>query len=106
MIPDCTVHGTWVRSRVHDGFGRICWQINGRMSPDSVEFFIMWNGPDPDMGTKGPTGSYHSPEDLDVRPYKPKPWIDNPPRVIIHRLWAQDTERILNGDVRRSEEMS
>lgn len=84
LLPDVTVHGTWVRSSVHNGFGRICWRVDRRYGPNTVEFFVMWNGPDKDMGTKGPTADYHRPEDLEVRPYPPKPWLRNPAVTITY----------------------
>lgn len=100
MLPDVGVHGTWVRSRIHDGFGRLCWKILYRTSPDSEEWFVMWNGPDKDMGTTGPTGSYHDAEDLDVRPYAPRPWIDNPPIEVKYKQWAEHhrREKVKDGD--------
>jgi len=87
MIPDVAVHGTWVRSLVHDGFGRLCWRILHRISPDSVEWVVLWEA-DEDLGTKVRTSSYHEAKDLEVRPYKPKPWIDNPPIEVVYRQWS------------------
>lgn len=89
MLPDVTVHGVWVRSLVHDGFGRLCWKITDREYFGQVEFFVLWE-PDEDMGTKGPTGGYHEAQDLDVRPYPPKPWVDNPPVEVKYRQWAAE----------------
>lgn len=112
ILPDVTVHGVWVRSRVHDGFGRLCWKVIDREYYGQVEFFVLWNGPDEDMGTKGPTGGYHDPENLDVRPYKPKPWLDNPPIEIRYKYWAESAQELIDGrnngdrNVRTSQEMS
>lgn len=93
LLPDVAVHGTWVRSLVHDGFGRLCWRVTDRTYFGQIEFFVMWEGPDEDMGTKGPTGGYHEAKDLDVRPYQPRPWIENPPIETKYRYWAEEIER-------------
>jgi len=58
-------------------FGRICYKMLDRTEPGSVEFMILWN-PDADVGTKGFTGGYEDPETLEVRPYQPRPWFDEP----------------------------
>jgi hypothetical protein len=93
---------------VHDGFGRLCWKIIDREYYGQVEFFVMWEA-DEDL-FKSSTGGYAKPEDLDVRPYKPRPWIVNPPIEIKHKQWAEEhrKEKELDGDsnVRGSQEMS
>ncbi len=95
MIPDVAIHGTWVRSLIHDGFGRICYEIQNRHKPGSIEFLVMWE-PDKDLGTTNMTASYHDAEDLMVRPYKPRPWYDEDERDMV----------IVYGDLRRSQPMS
>ena len=105
MLPDVAVHGTWVRSRVHDGFGRLAWRILFRVAPDSDEWVVMWE-PDEDLGTKVRTSSYHDSKDLDVRPYQPRPWVKNPPTEVRYREWYQHHKEKKDGNVRGSEEMS
>lgn len=78
---DATVHGVWVRSLTHDGFGRICYKVRNRLYEGSVEFLVMWEA-DADMGTTRPTASYATPEELMVRPYKPRPWAKMPKEVV------------------------
>lgn len=73
LIPDCSVHGVWVRSNTHDMFGRLCYKVSNRYAPGSIEFMVQWEI-DADVGFKSKTGSYELPEDLEVRPYQPKPW--------------------------------
>lgn len=74
MIPDATVHGVWVRSIELDTFGRISYRVNNRHTDGSVEFLVMWE-PSEKLDSRRNTASYHKPEDLVVRPYKPKPWF-------------------------------
>lgn len=74
MLPDVAVHGTWVRSNVHDAFGRLCYRVSNRIEPGSIEFLVLWNA-DADLGTKAPSAGYHEASELEVRPYKPKPWF-------------------------------
>ena len=81
MLPETDVHGTWVRSLVHDAFGRLCWRIENRLEPGSVEFMVVWEKGE---AFKTSSAGYHDPEDLEVRPYRPRPWIDNPPRRVVY----------------------
>lgn len=78
---DVTVHGVWVRSLTHDGFGRICYKVRNMQYEGSVEFLVMWEA-DADIGTRMPTASYATPEELMVRPYKPRPWATMPKEVV------------------------
>lgn len=78
---DVAVHGTWVRSLTTDAFGRLCYKIRNRLEPGSVEFLVMWQ-PDKDLGWTNHVASYASPEELVVRPYKPKPWAEMPLEVV------------------------
>ena len=80
MLPDVAVHGTWVRSLIHDGFGRLVYK---EQYNDDVQFLVMWEK-DEALDPRRPTASYHSPEDLMVRPYKPRPWLRRPPKVVIY----------------------
>lgn len=71
MIPDFTghdLHGVWVRSTITDQFGRIGYKYGNK------GFWIVWE-PIGSMGKRAvPTASFHTAEELNVRPYKPKPW--------------------------------
>lgn len=75
MLLDVAVHGVWVRSLVHDAFGRLCYKVSNRLEPGSIEFLVVWE-PDEDLGTKKSFAGYHLAEDLMVRPYKPRPWYN------------------------------
>lgn len=75
------IHGTWVRHQVTDAFGRLCYKILNRTGDGSVEFLVLWE-PDKDLGLKSQAAGYADPEDLMVRPYKPKPWTDMPKEVV------------------------
>ena len=92
LLPKVDIHGTWVRSLITYAFGRLCWPETGKNGPGSIEFLVMW-----EKGNlfKSSHASFHEPKDLMVRPYKPKPWIDNPPQEVVY-----------DGNVRTSEEMS
>lgn len=73
-IPDTTVHGVWVRSTKLDTFGRIAYRVNDRLYDESVEFMVMWQ-PSKKLDPRRESAGYHKPEDLVVRPHKPKPWF-------------------------------
>lgn len=83
MLPSVDIHGTWVRSLRHDMFGRLAYKVINRNGDGRIEFLVLWE-PDDDMGTKTQTSSYHDPEELMVRSYKPKPWMKNPPKEVIY----------------------
>ncbi len=83
LIPDVAIHGTWVRSIPNDTFGRLCYKILNRHHQGSVEFLVVWE-PNKELGTTKPFAGYADTEDLMVRPYKPRPWIDNPPQEVIY----------------------
>lgn len=68
------VHGVWVRSLIHDGFGRIAYKQVNRLGDGSTEYLVMWE-PDEALDPRRHTASIHDAKDLVVRPYKPKPWL-------------------------------
>ena len=82
MLPKVDIHGTWVRSLVTDSFGRLCYKILNRQFPGSIEFLVLWEA-NKEQGSK-PSAGYQDIEDLMVRPYKPRPWIDNPPQEVVY----------------------
>ncbi len=83
IVPKVDVHGTWVRSLVHDGFGRLIYKVTGRLGPGCVEFLVLWE-PNKDLGSKNQAAGYHETKDLMVRPYKPRPWIDDPCMEVVY----------------------
>lgn len=101
LVPSVAVHGTWVRSSRHDGFGRICYVEYQHRPVEAtiIEVLVMWQ-PDKDIGTVNMTASYHRPEELEVRPFKPRPWQRDP--VSRMEVYYENGD----SDVRGSEEMS
>lgn len=70
---NAAVHGVWVRSTRTDDFGRIAYLVYDRNYDGHEEAFVMWEGD----GKFSKSGSYHDFEELNVRPYKPRPWFTN-----------------------------
>ena len=69
------IHGTWVRSTRTDEFGRIAYMVYDRAHEGSVEAMVMWQPSGSGKTGGGFTASYHFAEELNVRPYKPRPWF-------------------------------
>ena len=92
MIPDATVHGVWVRSIPLDTFGRIAYRVNDRAYDGSVEFMIQWQ-PSEKLDSRRHSGGYHAPEDLVVRPFKPRPWYDQE-RIVKEVNYVNTRDRI------------